>query len=888
MRVPQPNCMAVPSPKPLATHVAPTGRLLPVIPEPATAPDSEWWVELLKWVALAVFIGLPIFSYFFQPLAGRMVWTMVVAALPLFIVLIGYHRWRRICPLAFFAQIPVRLRRPGSRKASAWLEANYYWVAFGIFFFSLWVRLIATNGDGHAISVFFILLSFSALIFGALYTGKTWCNYICPVSFVEKIYTEPHSLRQTENSECSKCSACKKFCPDINEENGYWKEIGSRSKRAIYFAFPGVVFGFYFYYYIQAGTWDYYFGGSWTKQPGLIYTAFLPGHDAATAGFFFLPAVPRALGSILTLAVCALTSFLIFSLLERWIGGWLKRRDAETDVKRIRHVMFSIAAFTAFITFYSFAGQPSLRKLAFIPAPQLMSIAVVLTATLFLVARLRRTPKDFAEETLARNIIKRWAWTDIHPPKNLREAFLVHTIRSGESARESAKMLEVYEDAVREALGNGFVTREEVHLLESLRNQLQIKKSDHEKVMASLAAEERAILSDPSKQITAEKRLQIATYSRALKKYFEEVLAAEDQPDDRFIVRLRSEYAVTEAEHMAVLNELLSGAGGMAAQMAEEMRTIERSALTIKALEFGPSPTHDFLADLLRRRRDQAIESLMRGLSFTLADDSAEMLRDGLCSSDEAQRESVIERLRASLPQAISERLTTAYRETVLIETSMPTLTDMLYARLQSVDPYVRAVTLFALGERGANITKVLESMTRDEHEIVRETAARLKERAGADAKTVGAHPALITVEKMIALRSAPIFARLAPEGLAELARASREDEFAPGTDLCIEGEPGNDVFILLAGDVEVLVKDGEGEKIVNREPAGSFIGELAVLDPAPRSASLRAGKTGTRVLRLDGAAFSSALNAEPAIASHVIRALAQRLRRGHASRAFQ
>ena len=32
-------------------------------------------------------------------------------------------------------------------KASPWLEANYYYVSFAIFFFSLWMRLIATNGD---------------------------------------------------------------------------------------------------------------------------------------------------------------------------------------------------------------------------------------------------------------------------------------------------------------------------------------------------------------------------------------------------------------------------------------------------------------------------------------------------------------------------------------------------------------------------------------------------------------------------------------------------------------------------------------------------------------------------------------------------------------------
>lgn len=850
-------------------------------PKPAelllNSPVEAWWVKSLRWLALAIFIALPIFAYFFQTIAGRVVWTVVVAALPLFIVLVGYHRWRRICPLAFFAQIPVRLRRPGTRRASAWLEANYYLVAFGVFFFSLWMRLIATNGDGHAIAVFFILLALVALIFGALFTGKTWCNHICPLSFIEKIYTEPQGLRETENSQCEKCSACKKFCPDISEENGYWKEISSRSKRIVYFAFPGLVFGFYFYYYLQAGTWDYYFGGGWTNQPGLIYAAFLPGHDRTTAGFFFLPAAPRALASILTLASCALTSLFFFTLLERPIGHWLSQRDAETDSKRVRHVMFSIAAFTAFIIFYSFAGQPSLRKITFVPASHLVLIAVVLTATLFLAARLRRTSKDFAEETLARNIVKRWQWTDVRPPKDLHEAFLVHTIRSRESAQGSAQVVEVYEDAVREALSDGFVTREEVHLLKRLRAQLQIKKSDHEKIMASLAAEERAILSDPSKQLTAEKRLQLATYALALQKYFEVVINAEARPDDKLLVRLRAEYAVTKEEHATVLDELLRPAGNLAPQLAEELRTIEASAQTVKVLELSPSPTHDFLADLLRRRRAHAVESLMHGLSFTPGDDRTDTLRVALYGADEALRESVLEQLRNSLPQDIAEALINTFRETLFKETSMRTLTEMLHARLRSVDPYVRAAALWALGERAATNEQLLEAMIEDEHEIVRETAQHLKDHAVGEARPVG-QAGLITIEKMIALRAAPIFSFLPPEGLAELARASREEQFSPGANLCVEGELGHEVFIVLAGEVEA--RDGNGEKVIGTEQAGGFIGELAVLDPAPRSARLCAGNLGARVLRLDGAAFRSALNAESSIATHVIRTLAQRLRR--------
>ena len=66
----------------------------------------------------------------------------------------------------------------------------------------------------------------------------------------------------------------------------------------------------------------------------------------------------------------------------------------------------------------------------------------------------------------------------------------------------------------------------------------------------------------------------------------------------------------------------------------------------------------------------------------------------------------------------------------------------------------------------------------------------------------------------------------------------------------------------------------------LGREAAGSLIGEMAVLDPAPRAATVLAGGAGAHVLRLDGSAFHEAVNANPAIASSVIQTLAQRLRR--------
>lgn len=132
---------------------------------------------------------------------------------------------------------------------------------------------------------------------------------------------------------------------------------------------------------------------------------------------------------------------------------------------------------------------------------QLFSILAVATATLFLVRRLPRTPQAFAEETLARNLIKRWEWTDVDPPRDLRDAFLLHTVRTRESQRSAASILEGYKQAVRVALADGFVTREEVQQLQALRHQLDITQADHERVMSELMAEEPDGRSDPAVQV---------------------------------------------------------------------------------------------------------------------------------------------------------------------------------------------------------------------------------------------------------------------------------------------------------------------------------------------------------------------------------------------------
>jgi len=137
---------------------------------PASPPEDSPWVDVTRRAAQIVFPALIAFSVLVPHRAGRVFWTIAIACLPLFFVIAGYHRWRRICPLAFVAQIPVRIGKSGRRRAGKWLQAHAYHVSFGVLFVSLWLRLIATNGDGYVLAIFVGAVSLAALATAA----KIW------------------------------------------------------------------------------------------------------------------------------------------------------------------------------------------------------------------------------------------------------------------------------------------------------------------------------------------------------------------------------------------------------------------------------------------------------------------------------------------------------------------------------------------------------------------------------------------------------------------------------------------------------------------------------------------------------------------------------------------
>jgi Cyclic nucleotide-binding domain len=259
--------------------------------------------------------------------------------------------------------------------------------------------------------------------------------------------------------------------------------------------------------------------------------------------------------------------------------------------------------------------------------------------------------------------------------------------------------------------------------------------------------------------------------------------------------------------------------------------------------------------------------------------ETGRQVQEGLSSDDRAIREAAVEALRTHIPPATADQLRSVYRATADEEATLTTMIGILKARALSTDPYVRAVALYLLGELDGIDDAILTQVQQDEHDVVREVSIAIQQRMTAEEGTAMPKSRLTTIEKMFALGTAPMFSHLTPEGLAELAQASVDVEYAPGQTLCEQDEHGEEVFILLAGEVLIFRGLGADERVINVEGPGSLIGEMAVLDPAPRSTTVRADAHGVHVLRLNGDAFREVLNANPSIASGIIRTLAQRLR---------
>ena len=126
---------------------------------------------------------------------------------------------------------------------------------------------------------------------------------------------------------------------------------------------------------------------------------------------------------------------------------------------------------------------------------------------------------------------------------------------------------------------------------------------------------------------------------------------------------------------------------------------------------------------------------------------------------------------------------------------------------------------------------------------------------------------------KVQALKRAPLFANLSRKELVQVARLTDDAEVPDGKVLCREGDLGREFFVLVEGSVEVATR---GRRVATLG-AGDFVGEISLLEPTPRTATVTA-KTPLRLFVLTPKDFRRMLDENPSVERKVLRALARRV----------
>jgi ferredoxin-NADP reductase len=217
-----------------------------------------------------IFTASLIFSWFPEDhalLINNGFWALV-GLLPVIVMFAGHEAWRRICPISFVSTLPQVFRKwikPNSSetirkpKDGGWLERHHIVLQLSLLISFIVIRFCFATEDSFNLGLMIVALLGGAFSVGFIFDGKSWCNYFCPLSPVQSVFSATGGLLDSKShlaaaplrqSMCRKvgsphdlpaCVSCTKHCPDVDLEKSYWYRLTNADKRLMYYAYFGVV-----------------------------------------------------------------------------------------------------------------------------------------------------------------------------------------------------------------------------------------------------------------------------------------------------------------------------------------------------------------------------------------------------------------------------------------------------------------------------------------------------------------------------------------------------------------------------------------------------------------------------------------------------------------------
>jgi AAA family ATP:ADP antiporter len=306
---------------------------------------------------------------------------------------------------------------------------------------------------------------------------------------------------------------------------------------------------------------------------------------------------------------------------------------------------------------------------------------------------------------------------------------------------------------------------------------------------------------------------------------------------------------------------------------------------------FGPKPELKILRDALEHAFAETRGRILLLLSF--AYDSQAMLRAhaALEQTSGAHSPLALETVDAQLPPA-AKPLVLPLLEDLTHETRLKRWRG---AGLSAPDPTLELILRELIGGRPADLyapwlrmcamqaavllnltscTALITKLVSDADPLVREMSRWSLQCLTSPAPGTGGTRMLSPVERVLILKSAPLFADTPDNVLAELAGLVEEVSLDEGQIVFNKGDRGDSLYVVVSGSVKVW----DGDRLLNELSDGEAFGELALLDPEPRLATVKAAEA-TRLLRLEQAHFREVLDSQPEVSAAILRVVTRYLR---------
>lgn len=323
-------------------------------------------------------------------------------------------------------------------------------------------------------------------------------------------------------------------------------------------------------------------------------------------------------------------------------------------------------------------------------------------------------------------------------------------------------------------------------------------------------------------------------------------------------------------------------------QASETIRKYVReriaSALQYHALwsEFESYGEDYYVCLLVESLRDKAHGhglNALRALSLLGDRDSLSVVVENLKSRDPAQRANALETLESVREAQLIRPLLKLWETT---EAKPPLADGRLSAKLlevlQEQDSWMRACAALAASRSPQILKTVNELALSDPDPLVRNAAGRAVAILNGG-PAVDTLPTLSMMERILFFRRVPLFAGLSPADLKQVAGLASEQFFPDGETIAYYGEPGEEMFIIVSGEVRVMTPNADGlEYEVARRKPGECVGEMAIISQEPRMASL-AAVGDLRTLCIDRKQFEGLLRERPETSLAVMRVLCARLK---------